>query len=256
MLRASQDYVRNVTAHEVGHVLGLRHNFAGSVAGTISPKQLDEWFDKYLTQDKPPEMKDQLTTSSVMEYSHFQSAVFNGCKMRTTEEVLPHDRAAIRWGYFDDEAVRKEKLLFATDDDVGTYGDVERFDYGSEPVVGAMAEMGQAINGMPTRLIEEFIAAKAPRDKRDAIPLDQVNLSASRYVSGFIRYYQAAFIWFNSSTRSVKIERGLSIHRPAEPRGAARGALEKPQRAGDEGGRHRSARLRRPAAETDAGPEA
>lgn len=29
VLKLSQDYVREVTAHEVGHVLGLRHNFAG-----------------------------------------------------------------------------------------------------------------------------------------------------------------------------------------------------------------------------------
>jgi hypothetical protein len=41
-LRASQDYVREVVAHEVGHVLGLRHNFAGSVSmptPTTSPRR-------------------------------------------------------------------------------------------------------------------------------------------------------------------------------------------------------------------------
>ena len=31
ILKMSQDYVREVIAHEVGHTLGLRHNFAGSL---------------------------------------------------------------------------------------------------------------------------------------------------------------------------------------------------------------------------------
>src|SRR6202012_3697536 len=49
VLRASQDYVREVIAHEVGHVLGLRHNFAGSLGATLTSKELDDWFNAYLT---------------------------------------------------------------------------------------------------------------------------------------------------------------------------------------------------------------
>ncbi len=207
MLRASQDYVRNVAAHEVGHVLGLRHNFAGSLAGTVSPKALDEWFAKYLKEEKPPEMKGKLTSASVMEYTHFQSAVFNGCKMRTTDEVLPHDKAAIQWGYFADNTAIDKKLLFGTDDDVGTYGDVNRFDYGAEPIVESISDVGKRINGLPVRLIEQFISAKAPRDPRDATPLDQLNLSASSDVASLISDYRSGLKWFSSSTRSLRIER-------------------------------------------------
>jgi hypothetical protein len=48
VLRASQDYVRQVVAHEIGHVLGLRHNFAGSLGATLSARELDDWFKDYL----------------------------------------------------------------------------------------------------------------------------------------------------------------------------------------------------------------
>lgn len=211
ILRASQDYVRHVTAHEVGHVIGLRHNFAGSIAANVSPKALDEWFQAYITQEKDPETKEQYTTTSVMEYSVFTSAVFSGCRMRTTAEILPHDRAAIRWGYFNEQTVKEKKMLFATDDDVGTWADVQRFDYGAEPVVGAMADMGRILNGLSRSVIEAFIAAKAPRDKRDIIPLEQVNLSASGPAAAFVRYYREAFRWFNSRTRSLKIERNFDF---------------------------------------------
>jgi len=46
VLRASQDYVREVVAHEVGHILGLRHNFAGSLAATLTNQELNDWFSR------------------------------------------------------------------------------------------------------------------------------------------------------------------------------------------------------------------
>ncbi len=214
MLRASQDYVRNVTAHEVGHVLGLRHNFAGSLAGNISPKELDDWFAKYLVDEKAPDMKGRLTTHSVMEYTHYQAAAFNGWKMRTTKEALPHDKAAIQWGYFGKTTAIDEKMLFGSDDEVGRYGDLQRFDYGTEPIVTSMSDVGKRINGLPSRIIEQYISAKAPRDKRDAIPLDQVSLSAASDVSRVISDYRGGMQWFSSTIRSLRIERDFAYIGP------------------------------------------
>lgn len=211
LLRASRDYVCNVTAHEVGHVLGLRHNFAGSLSANVSPKELYDWFDKYVESEEPPKMEGKLTTSSVMEYSVFEAAVFSGWKMRTTDVVFPHDKAAIQWGYFEDESAISDKMLFGSDDDVFTYGDLQRFDYGVEPIVGSLAEVGRTINGLPVRVIERFVSAKAPRDPRDAIPLEQVNLRPSSDVNRLISDYREGLKWFGSSVRSIRLERDFDF---------------------------------------------
>ncbi len=124
-------------AHEVGHILGLRHNFAGSLAATLTSKELDDWFKAYLTGQPLDAYTNKLASSSMMEYTVFKGAVFTGWRMRTFKEPLPHDRAAIRWGYYDSEEARTNKMLFATDEDTMRYGDVRTFDYGPDPVVGA-----------------------------------------------------------------------------------------------------------------------
>jgi hypothetical protein len=206
VLRMSQDYVREVVAHEVGHVLGLRHNFAGSLAATLSRKDRDEWFKAYLTNGPLDAYTNKLTSSSVMEYNDFKSAMFIGWRMRTFKEALPHDRAAIRWGYYDSAEARTNKLLFATDDDVGRYGDVRTFDYGPEPVVNAYANIAQIEDLLPNNIIEVFIRARAPRNPHDRIPLEQVNLSATGYARQLAGEFADVLLWFRADTRSLRIE--------------------------------------------------
>ncbi|MBL6765671.1 MAG: zinc-dependent metalloprotease [Verrucomicrobiae bacterium] len=205
-LRASQDYVREVVAHEVGHVLGLRHNFAGSLAATLSHKELDDWFKAYVKGDDLSPWKDKLSSSSMMEYTVFKGSVFTGWLMRAGDRVLPHDKAAIQWGYFDDKEVIKDKMLFGTDDHVGTYGDIQRFDYGTEPVVGSYAEIATYIDGLPEKLIEQFIRSRAPQDPRDRIPLEAVNLSVRSYAYPVASYFGGMLSWMKSGTRSLKLE--------------------------------------------------
>lgn len=216
LLLASQDYVRNVVAHEVGHVLGLRHNFAGSLESTLSPAELDKWFEEYLTGEQPPDTKGKLTTSSVMEYSIFQAAVFNGCKIRTTDEVLPHDKAAIQWGYFDSDEVKKNKMLFGTDESVNDYGDVRQFDYGKDPFLASLSKLEQDFRALPNALIEVFISAKAPEDPRDAVPLAEVNLSRflDMRMRRFGENYADVLRWFSASTRSLRMERDFPFVGP------------------------------------------
>ena len=206
VLRISQDYVREVVAHEVGHVMGLRHNFAGSLAGTLTRTELNDWFRAYVAGQPTDAYTNKLATSSMMEYSIFKAAVFTGWRMRTLPEPLPHDRAAIRCGYFDGSEARTQKMLFATDQDAGRYGDVRTFDYGPDPVVSAYAEMAEIIDLLPNSVIETYIRARAPRNPHDRIPLEQVNLSFTSYASQLAAQFADITSWFKAETRSLRVE--------------------------------------------------
>ncbi len=205
-LRVSQDYLRQVVAHEVGHIVGLRHNFAGSLASNLSHKELDDWFRAYLLGQSLDAYTNKLVSSSLMEYTVFKASVFIGWQMRTTAQILPHDRAAIRWGYFDSPEARTNKLLFATDEDTQRYGDVRTFDYGPEPVVGDYAEMAQIINLLPNNLIETFIRARAPQNPNDRIPLENVVLNYSAPAAEIAGHVAGELAWFSSRTRSLRVE--------------------------------------------------
>ncbi len=206
VLRVAQDYLREVVAHEVGHVLGLRHNFAGSLAGTLSRKELDAWFRAYTTGQPLDAFTNKLASISMMEYTVFKGGAFIGWQIRTSKQPLPHDRAAIQWGYFDSPEARTNKLLFATDDDAGHYGDVRTFDYGNDPVVNAYAETAQLIEFLPNSLIETFIRARAPRNPQDRIPLAQVNLSFTTLAHELAALFADELLWFRAETRSLRVE--------------------------------------------------
>ncbi len=206
VLQMSQDYVRGIVAHEVGHVLGLRHNFAGSLDSTVSHERLDKWLNAYLKQEDLSEFENDYTSNSMMEYQIFPAMALTGSKMRTTDTVLPHDRGAIQWGYYDDPEVADKKTLFASDDDAFRWSDVSTFDYGTEPVIAAYANIGDSIRLIPNTLIETFIRAKAPKDPRDRVPLEQVNLSVTFPALNFSFELRQLLGWFSSRNRSLTIE--------------------------------------------------
>ena len=51
-LKISQDYIREVVAHEVGHTLGLRHNFAGSLHSNLDLSKKEDVFLDYAKKGK------------------------------------------------------------------------------------------------------------------------------------------------------------------------------------------------------------
>ncbi len=139
----AQAYVKDIIMHEVGHTLGLRHNFRSSTIYSL--KQIED----------PAFTKVNGITGSVMDYTPFNLAVKGENQGEYAMSTLgPYDYWAIEYAYRPfDAAMEKDELAkiaarsteaplaYGTAEDAG-YGniligidpDVNRFDMGSDPI--------------------------------------------------------------------------------------------------------------------------
>lgn len=160
-LKVAQDYVREVVAHEIGHTLGLRHNFAGSLSTDYKLADRDRLIKEYLSTGKAPQM---VPSNSVMEYQRFEESGITGDQIANLKQALPYDYHVIRKLYLGIEFPNdpEQKLLFCTDRHVGVFIDCDRFDLGESPLEMAKYELAEAARKLPYDFIHQFIDAKAP----------------------------------------------------------------------------------------------
>ncbi|WP_254452102.1 zinc-dependent metalloprotease [Duganella vulcania] len=135
----AQAYVRSMVMHEIGHTLGLRHNFRSSTIYSL--KQLQD----------PEFTKKNGLTGSVMDYTPFNLSL-KGEKQGeyVTSTLGPYDYWAIEYAYKPIEPAQEKAelekiagrsneplLAFGTDQDAGGFNsdpDVNVFDLGSDPL--------------------------------------------------------------------------------------------------------------------------
>jgi hypothetical protein len=83
-----KSYIRSVTMHEMGHILGLRHNFAASRLNTLEDLKNGEL------------VRQRGTVASVMEYDPFnQMALHAPNTYYWNPTIGPYDYWAIEYGY-------------------------------------------------------------------------------------------------------------------------------------------------------------
>ena len=141
----------HLVAHEVGHTLGLRHNFKGS-----SISHLNEINGA-----------DGLISTTVMDYVGINIRWKAGEKQGdySMEGVGPYDEWAIRYGYTLDEK-ELPKILEESVEPVHAYGTDEdtsgpdpfarRYDFGADPLEYAKDQMG-LIQDRRTKLLDAFV---------------------------------------------------------------------------------------------------
>ncbi len=135
----AQAYVKSVIMHEVGHTLGLRHNFRSSTIYTL--KQLQD----------PEFTKKNGMAGSVMDYTPFNLSLKGEKQGEYVQSALgPYDYWAIEYAYKPIEPAQEKAelaniasrsseplLAFGTDQDANGFNmdpDVNVFDLGSDPL--------------------------------------------------------------------------------------------------------------------------
>ena len=145
--------IKEVVMHEVGHTLGLRHNFKAST-----------W--KTLAEMEDPAKQNEATVASVMDYSPPNIAPKGKPQaLYYTQTIGPYDYWAIEYGYkplTGDEATELAKIAarstepgleYLTDED--TYGSMSsdpgsnRFDLGKDPIEYAQRQIDTVLDLMP-----------------------------------------------------------------------------------------------------------
>lgn len=174
ILRISQDYVTGVIAHEVGHTLGLRHNFAGSIALNVSLDEHADVFSKYVQEDLVPE--NYIPGSSVMDYVGLSYESLMGAKMRLGQTPLEYDQKAMEHLYLGKMFTPQDIPLFCTDGHVGTFVDCEKFDEGNSLVEFVKIGVRNSIDHLPQRLLESLISWKSEKASQGVHILESLTI--------------------------------------------------------------------------------
>jgi hypothetical protein len=138
ILKASQATVQMTVAHEVGHTMGLRHNFAGSLAANYNGKKREDLYASVLNDD--PYDIAVVPSSSVMDYLEPIEDALAAQGFNTKKLTLPHDVSAMKFLYQDKPL--DKSIPYCTDADVdGSLQDCRQYDHGRSPLEYASSEL-------------------------------------------------------------------------------------------------------------------
>lgn len=215
LLQLSQEMIANVVAHEIGHTLGLRHNFAGHTAASLSPLEIDQELEDHLNDPEKELSRNLEVSSTVMDYPSFAVDILIGNQvMKGTYEAFEYDKLAIEWGYNTEK--REEEYdfigpLFCTDGAASRkiYADCGRFLLGANVFSGPVHQLGKSISFIPYSILEHYIGKNAPINPLDAVPIRKVDLEPLvRSISNNMIYeYKSILSRFSGKMRSLEVER-------------------------------------------------
>ncbi len=187
MEKAMRDYVYEVIAHEMGHVLGLRHNFAGNLVANYDAKNRPELAMSYYKNLKAPLVKSGeqvIASSSVMEYSRFEESAWNGDMLQNDgAKALSYDQIAMQYLYRGVQ-LPKNRPPFCSDYHVNTYADCNMSDAGRSIVSSATGVYEFNLDTLAARLINLYVSKTKLADDAGItlIPVSEVSLDSKSFI--------------------------------------------------------------------------
>lgn len=144
-LRLANDYITEVVAHEIGHTLGLRHNFAASMMSSLNEETYPHISRAYFfTGDLPQSVT---PGGSVMDYVPLLSGAMIGAHIRHDRDILPYDQEAMKYAYTDAKIEDIKAYPFCSDEDrsKGILLDCQIWDMTAKPFVEAKSNVRNAL---------------------------------------------------------------------------------------------------------------
>lgn len=144
-LRLANDYITEVVAHEIGHTLGLRHNFAASMMSSLNEETYPHISRAYFfTGDLPQSVT---PGGSVMDYVPLLSGAMIGAHIRHDRGILPYDQEAMKYAYTDAKIEDIKAYPFCSDEDrsKGILLDCQIWDMTAKPLVEAKSNVKNAL---------------------------------------------------------------------------------------------------------------